>query len=67
MNPLYGQNMMTMLQQFKMNPMQFLMQRGMNVPQGLNDPSSIMNHLLQTGQISQQAVNNAYMIAQKFR
>lgn len=71
MNPLYsamgGQSMMTMLQQFKANPMQFLMQRGMNVPQGVSDPGAIMNHLLQTGQINQNQVNAAYQMAQRFR
>ena len=65
MNPM---NMMQMLQQFRANPMQMLMQRNMNVPQNLsNDPQAILNHLLQTGQISQQQVNQAYQMAQGFR
>ena len=44
-----------MLQQFKSNPMQMLMQRRMNLPQNvpMNDPDAILNHLLQTGQISE--------------
>ena len=66
MNNLYG--VMGMLQQFKSNPMQFLLQRRFNVPQNIaNDPSAIMNHLLSTGQISQQQVNQAYQMAQRFR
>lgn len=65
MNPM---NMMQMLQQFRANPMQMLMQRRLNVPQTMaNDPSAILNHLLQTGQISQQQVNNAYQMAQGFK
>ena len=58
-----------MLQQFKSNPMQLLMQRRMNLPQNvpMNDPSAILNHLLQTGQISQQQINNAYQMAQQFK
>jgi len=60
-------NLMQMLQQFKANPMQMLMQRGMNVPQGINNPSDILNHLLQTGQINQNQVNAAYQMAQRFR
>ena len=65
MNPM---NIMTMLQQFRQNPMQMLLQRRMNVPQNIsNDPQAILNHLLQTGQISQQQVNNAYQMAQNFR
>lgn len=58
-----------MLQQFKSNPMQMLMQRRMNLPQNvpMNDPNAILNHLLQTGQISQQQINNAYQMAQQFK
>ena len=60
-------NMMQMLGQFKANPMQFLMQRKFNVPQSMaNDPQAILNHLLQTGQVNQDAVNRAYQMAQKF-
>lgn len=62
MNPM---NLMGMLQQFRANPMQMLMQRRMNVPQNMmNDPNAILNHLLQTGQVSQAAVNRAYQMAQ---
>lgn len=62
-------NPMAMLQQLKMNPMQFLAQRRMNLPQGMSmqDPQAILNHLVQTGQVSQQQINNAYQMAQKFR
>lgn len=61
-------NIMDMLQQFRQNPMQMLLQNRMNVPQNIvNDPHAILNHLLQTGQISQQQVNNAYRMAQQFR
>ena len=63
-NPM---DMMGMLSQLKSNPMQFLMQRRMNLPQGINDPQAILNHLLQTGQVSQQQINNAYQMAQRFR
>lgn len=56
------------LQQLKTNPMQFLMQRRMNIPANLaNDPSAIMNHLMSTGQINQQQVNAAYQMMQRFR
>ena len=62
-------NILGMLQAFKQNPMQLLMQRRMNIPQGvpMNDPQAILNHLLQTGQVSQQQVNQAYQMAQRFR
>lgn len=66
---MMNNQMLGMLQQLKQNPIQFLMQRKMNLPQGIpvNDPQAILNHLLQTGQISQSAVNNAYQMAQKYR
>lgn len=62
-------NPLQMLQQLKANPMQFLMQRRMNLPQGMsmNDPQAILNHLLQTGQVSQQQINQAYQMAQRFK
>ena len=61
--------MMGMLQQLKQNPAQFLMQRRMNLPQGvqMNDPQAILNHLVSTGQVSQQQINQAYQMAQRFR
>lgn len=53
--------LMQNLQQLKSNPVNFLMQRKFNVPANMaNDPSAILNHLLQTGQVSQDAVNRAY-------
>ena len=62
-------NIMGMLAQFKQNPMQFLMQRRMNLPQNLpmNDPQAILNHLVQTGQVSQQQINNAFQMMRNFR
>ena len=64
-NPM---NMMQMLQQFKANPMQMLMQRRFNVPANIaNDPSAIINHLMSTGQINQDQVNQAYQMAQRFQ
>ena len=60
--------MLSMLQQLKANPVQFLMQRRFNLPQGIPaDPQAILNHLVQTGQVSQQQINAAYQAAQRFR
>lgn len=61
-------NMMQMLSQFKSNPMSFLLQRRMNVPANIsNDPGAVLNHLLSTGQITQEQVNSAYQMAQRFK
>lgn len=64
-NPM---QLMNMLQSFKSNPMQFLAQRRFNVPANMaNDPQAILNHLLQTGQVSQDAINQAYSQMSQFR
>lgn len=56
-----------MVNQIKANPVQFLMQRKFNIPADLKDPNAIVNHLLQTGQVNQDAVNRAYQMAQRYR
>lgn len=50
-------NPMQLLMQLKSNPMSVLSQR-FNIPQGMNDPNQIIQHLLNTGQVSQDQVNN---------
>lgn len=66
---MMNNQMIQMLQQFKANPMQFLIQRRLNIPAGvsMNDPQAILNHLVNTGQVSQQQINSAYQMAQRFR
>lgn len=54
-------NMMQMLQNIKSNPVQFLLQRKMNIPANIaNDPNAIVQHLLSTNQVTQDQVNRAY-------
>ena len=68
MMPMMNNQIMQMLQQFKANPIQMLMQRRFNVPMNIgNDPNAILNHLMQTGQVSQDAVNRAYQQMGRFR
>ena len=43
-------------QQFKQNPIQMLSKR-FNIPQNLNNPNDIVQHLLNTGQVTQTQVN----------
>ena len=60
--------LMQSLQQLKANPLQFLLQRRLNVPASVGtDPSAILNHLVQSGQVSQQQINQAYQMAQQFK
>ena len=60
MNPIYnilgGNNMLAQLNQLRSNPVQFLMSRRYNVPANLsNNPQGIVQHLLNSGQMSQEA------------
>lgn len=60
-SPLYQQfqpqnNFVTMLNQFKQNPIALLSQR-FNIPQDMNNPNDILQHLLNTHQVSQEQVN----------
>ena len=74
-NPFYsafnqpsGNNIFQMLHQLRSNPAQFLMSRGLNIPQNItNDPQAIMQYLLSTGKINQQQVNEAYQNAMMFK
>ena len=50
-------NIQEMVNQFKQNPMGMLSQR-FNIPQSMNDPNQIIQHLLNTGQVSQRQYNS---------
>ena len=58
---------MGMLGQLKANPLQFLMQRRINLPQGvnMNDPQAIINSLVQSGRVNQEQINAAYSMMQR--
>lgn len=55
-NPMQILQMISNLQQ---NPMQILRQAGLNIPNGVNSPQDIIQHLLNSGQITQEQVNQA--------
>ena len=48
----------SLYQQFRQNPLQMLARR-LNIPNNvnMNDPSSILQHLINTNQVSQQQIN----------
>lgn len=52
-------NIMQLMGALTQNPMQILAQYGLNVPSNINTPEGIIQHLLNTGQINQNAVNQA--------
>ena len=53
-------NILAMYQQLRQNPMQLLARR-FNIPNNvnINDPQAIIQHLLNTGQVTQQQYNRA--------
>lgn len=59
-------NPMQMLTQLKANPLGMLRQAGFNVPDNISNPQAIIQHLMNSGQISQQQLTNAQMMAQNF-
>lgn len=60
-------NNMQQFQMFMQNPLGYMMQKGMNIPQGMNNPNDIVQHLLNTGQITQQQYNQAAQMARQFK
>ena len=63
---MMNNNFATMLNQIRNNPVPFLMQRRLNIPQDIaNDPNAIVQHLLNTGQISQQMYDQAAQMAKQ--
>ena len=64
-NPMQMLNQMK--SQIKSDPIGFLTQRGAKLPQGMNNPNDIINHLMSTGQISQQRYDQAVKMAQMFK
>ena len=65
---MINNNIIGMLQQLQSNPMALLSQK-FKIPQDLdvNDPNAIIQHLMNTGQVSQQAYNNARNMAMSFK
>ena len=51
-------NPFALLQQLRTNPMQLLSQK-FNIPANITTPQDIIQHLLNTGQVSQEDVNRA--------
>ena len=58
--------LLSQFNQFKKNPMAMLSKR-FNIPQGMNDPNEIINHLMNTNQITQNQLNQIQQMASMFR
>lgn len=55
--------LMQMLPQLQQNPMQFLAQRGFQIPNGMNNPQQIVQQMLNSGKITQAQVDQARQFA----
>lgn len=69
-NKLYSEQMnrgfMAKFNAFKQNPMQFLLQNKINIPQQFaNDPQGAVQHMLNSGQMSQEQLNRLTQMAQR--
>ena len=53
-------DILSMMKNLMNNPMQVLMQKGFNLPENIgNNPQAIIQHLLNTNQITQDQLNQA--------
>lgn len=59
-------NMLTMLSQLKQDPVAMLSTK-YSVPQGMTNPNEILQHLLTTGQVTQDQVNRIMQMQQFMR
>ena len=62
-----GNNPLTLLNQLKGNPLALLNRAGYKIPANINSPQEILQYLMNSGQISQQQVNQAQQMAKNFR
>lgn len=60
LNPM---QLMQMLPQLRGNPAQFLAQRGIQIPQGMNNPQQIVQQMLNSGRYTQAQVDQARQTA----
>ena len=59
-------NLFQAFQQFRQNPGQYLSNAGLNIPQEMmNNPNAILNHLLSSGQVSNQKYQAVQQMAQQ--
>ena len=59
MNPANVQQMQMLFQQYRQNPVQFLLMHNVNIPQQFqNDPKGAVQYLISNGQMNQNTFNN---------
>lgn len=60
-------NPMQMLQRLKADPIGTLRQAGYNIPPNLTDPNAIIQHLMNSGQVTQEKYDRARQMLARFR
>lgn len=59
---------MGQFQGFMQNPMQFMLQRKLNIPQQyLNDPNAAIQYLMNSGKLSQEQYNQAVSMSSQLQ
>ena len=62
------QNFMGQFRGFMQNPMQFMLQKRLNIPQKFaNNPQSAIQHLMNNGQMSQEQYNQLQQMARQIQ
>ena len=70
-NPFYNafhqgrNNLYDTINNLRQNPAQALRNAGYNFPESINDPRQIIQHLMQSGQVTQAQVNSAQAAARR--
>lgn len=62
-----NQMMIEQLNKIVKDPVGYVAQCGLNVPQNINTPDGIIQYLMNTGQISQQRYNQVMSFAKQFK
>lgn len=66
--PINMNQFMGQFQNFIQNPMQALMRQKLNIPQDLqNNPQEVVQHLMNSGQMSQQQFNQLQLMAKQIQ
>ena len=61
-------NVVSQFQGFMQNPVGYLMQNRINIPQNMaNDPNAIINHMMDNGMINQTQYNQARQMCQQMQ
>lgn len=63
---MYNPQILMMYQQFMQNPIQMLSKK-YNLPEGMNNPEEILNHLVSSGQVKQEQIDGIMNICNAFR